>query len=196
MRLASRILRYVAFGLMSVYAVLAGGFILGETFIDPGGWTALGVSLLWAGPLVGLSVLAARRPAMAAEVLVVLTGLVSVFTLADAVFGLLPRGTGPVAAIMVFTLGVALGFLGLHRPMLSGLLMLVVAAAQAAATLLGHAMENIGVGPGPGALLTSSSSGVVVLPLVVVGVLYVLAAVVGREPLHPGPLHGVRLRAR
>jgi hypothetical protein len=193
MKLASRILGYLAFAVMTVYAVLAGGFILGETFIDTGALTGVGVSLLWAVPLVGLSVLAARRPDTAAEVLVVLTGLVAVFALANAVLGLVPGDVGPVAAIMVFTLGVALGFLGLHRALPAGLLMLAAVAAQLAATVLAHAMHGIGVGPGPGAMLTTSSRSVV-LPLVAVGLLYLLAAAVGREPLHPGPLHGVRLR--
>jgi len=39
----ARLLRWSGFGLMALSAVLFGAFIVGETFGDPGGWTAVGL---------------------------------------------------------------------------------------------------------------------------------------------------------
>jgi hypothetical protein len=62
------------------------------------------------------------------------TALVVLFTLADSAFGIIPRGSGPVVAVVVFAIGVALAFLGLHHAELAGLLMVVAGLAQLAAT--------------------------------------------------------------
>jgi hypothetical protein len=66
-----------------------------------------------------------------------------------------------------------LAFLGLHRARLAGLLMILAGIAQLTATLLGVVIEEAD-GLGPGATL-GGSSGVVVLPLLVIGGLFLLA---------------------
>ncbi len=176
---AARVLRWTAFSLMAAFGLLGGLFVAGDTFMDPGGWTAALVTALWVVPMVGLCVFALRRPEPAGRVFVGLTGLLALFTLADSAFGIVPRDDwGPVAAVAVFALGVALAFLGLNRARLAGVLMVVLALAQVAATLLVvaiHEPEWGGEGPGPGAAL-GGSGGVVVLPLLVVGVLFLFSS--------------------
>ncbi|HEX5995538.1 MAG TPA: hypothetical protein VFY84_10390 [Jiangellales bacterium] len=176
MRRAGRVLRYVAFGVGALFGLFGGMFIAGNAFADPGGWPAAGMTALWAIPLVGICTFALLRPAAAGPVLIALTGMVAVFTIADSAFGIIPRDDwGPVAAIAVFALAVALAFLGLRRARLAGLLMVLAGLAQLTATLMGIAIEATD-GPGPDAAL-GGSSGAVVVPLLVLGALFLLAGV-------------------
>lgn len=182
-----KILRYVAFTSMAVFGLLGGLFVAGSAFDDPGGWAAVALTVVWLAPLVALSVMALRRPAAAGPVFVAATAVVVLFTLADSAFGLVPRDDwGPVAAVAVFALGVALAFLGLHRAALAGLLMVIAGLGQLAATVAGVAVRAGGDGPGAGAML-GGSSGVVVLPLLAVGLLFLVAGLLGGESLRPGP---------
>ena len=175
MTAVARALRYVAFAVMTLFGLFGGLFVVGYAVDDPGGWVAVGMTALWVLPLLALSVLAVRRPTTAGPVFVAATTLVIAFTLADSTFGIVPRDDwGPVAAIVVFTIGVALGFLGLRRPALAGLLLMVAGLAQLVATAIGVAVHAADDGPGPGAVLTGSS-GVVVLPLLLTGLLFLLA---------------------
>jgi hypothetical protein len=181
---SSKTLKYVAFTLMAVFGLLGAAFVIGETFTDPGGWTAVWVSALWVVPLVGLSVFALLRPESAGPVFVVVTAVVALFTLTDSLVGIIPRDDwGPVAAIVVFALGVALAFLGLRRALLAGTLMVAVALAQLVAMVAGAAVHAAGDGAGAGASL-GGSSGVVVLPLLVVGALFVEAGRMEGDRLH------------
>jgi hypothetical protein len=177
----AKVLRYVAFTLMALFGLFGGLFVAGEAFSDPGGWQAVAMTSAWALPIIVLSVFALRRPAAAGPVFVGATTLVVLLTLADSAFGIIPRGTGPVGAVVVFAIGVALAFLGLHRPELAGLLMVVAGLAQLAATVIGRASE-------PGAMF-GGSSGVVVLPILLVGLLFLLAGTLGHESLRSGPAH-------
>ncbi|WP_132196938.1 MULTISPECIES: hypothetical protein [Kribbella] len=166
------------FGLLGVM------FVAGEAFDDPGGWSAVGMTASWLVPLVALSVFAVLRPESAGPVFVAATALAVGFTLADSAFGIIPRDDwGPVAAIVVFALGVALAFLGLRRAMLAGLLMVTAGLAQLAATVIVIAMRAAGDEPGASAML-GGSSGVVMVPLLVVGFLFVLAGSFGHERGH------------
>ena len=174
MRRVGQSLRYVAFTAMAVVGLLGGMFIAGNTFADPGGWQAAAVTALWTIPMVALSVHASLRPAAAGPVLAGATGMVAVFTVVDSAFGVVPRDDwGPVAAVAVFAVAVALAFLGLHRPRLAGLLMILAGIAQLTATLIGVVIEAAD-GAGPGAAF-GGSSGVIVLPLLVIGGLFLLA---------------------
>lgn len=179
---SSKVLTYVAFSLMALFGLLGGAFVLGEIFTDPGGWTAVWVSALWVVPLLGLSLLALLRPEIAGPVLVAVTAVVALFTLADSLVGLIPRDDwGPVAAIVVFALGVTLAFLGLHRALLAGSLMVGIALTQLVATLAGTAVHAAGGGAGAG---LGGSSGVVVPPLLVIGALFVEAGRMQGDHLH------------
>ena len=174
MRRAGQVLRYAAFTAMAVVGLLGGMFIAGNTFADPGGWPAAGMTALWAVPMMALSVYALVRPAAARPVLVGATWIVAVFTVLDSSFGMVTRDEwGPVTAIVVFALGVALAFLGLHLARQAGLLMILAGTAQLTGTVLGIAMEAADR-TGPDATF-GGSSGVVVLPLLVIGGLFLLA---------------------
>ena len=172
----AKVLRYVAFTLMAIIGLLGGMFVAGETFADPGGWSAVAMTASWALPLVALSVFALRRPASAGPVFIAATALVVLFTLADSAFSIIPRNTGPVAVVVVFTIGVAPAFLGLRRAELGGLLMVVAGLAQLAATR-GH---------------LGGSSGVVALLVLMVGLLFLLAGALGHESLRSGSAHAGR----
>jgi hypothetical protein len=175
-------LSYAAFAVMALFGLLGAMFVAGEAFDDPGGWAAIAMTASWLVPLVALCVFAVLRPESAGPVLVAVTALVVGFTLADSAFGIIPRDDwGPVAAIAVFALGVALAFLGLRRAMLAGVLMVVAGLAQFAAALLVIAVRTTGEGPGPRGML-GGSSGVVIVPILVAGFLFVLAGSLDPKP--------------
>jgi hypothetical protein len=177
---------------MAVFGLLGGLFVAGYAFEDPGGWAAVGMTALWVLPLVALSVFALLRPEAAAPAFIWVTFAVGLFTLADSAFGVIPRDEwGPVAAVVVFALGVALAFLGLHRAGLAGLLMIVTGLVQFAAIAVGVTVHESGDGPGPGAML-GGSSGVVVMPLLLVGALFLLSGLLDHRPLRPGQAPRVR----
>lgn len=191
----AKILTLLAFGLMTLFGVLGGMFVAGYAFEDLPLPTAVGVTALWVVPMVALSVYALRRPEPAGRVLVVVTAVVLAATLADALFGIVPRdAVGPVMAVAVFALGVTQAFLGLHRQVLAGTLMVGTGVVQLVATVAGVAV-HVGVHgrgvpagsvPGIGALL-GGSSGVVVVPLLVVGALFLLAGALASHPGRPRP---------
>jgi hypothetical protein len=176
-------LRWTAFTWMALIGLFGCLFVIGETFDDPGGWRAVALVASWLVPLVLLAWFALRRPDAAEPVLVVATILVAGFSLADAAIGIVPRDNwGPMVAVAVFALGLALAFLGLHRPSRAGVLLVSLAAAQFVAVVLEHA------GSGAPRLSLGGSSGVVVVPLLLGGLLFLLA---GRAS-HSTHAHGSR----
>ena len=155
---------------MLLVGLMGGAFIVGATLDDPGGGTAVVLTTGWLVPLVALAVLAVRRPVTAEWVYVAATLLVAGFTLADAGLDIIPRDDwGPVTTIAVFALGVALGFLGLRRPATAGLMLVGLAAVQLGAVVLSRIHDE-----GP-RFAVGGSSGAVILPLLVGGVLFLLA---------------------
>lgn len=183
----AKVLRYTAFGLLTLFGLLFGLFAAGYAFEDPGGWAAVGLTLLWLVPVVALSLLALLRPVQAGPVFVGVTVIAAVLTLIDSAFSIVPRDDwGPVLAITVFASGIALAFLGLHRARLAGLLLLILGLSQFAATILGFASEIGGdEGPSLGDMLTTSS-GVIVTPILVGGLLFLLAGSLNHESWHIG----------
>ena len=180
----ARVLRYTAFTLMTLFGLFGGLFAAGYAFMDLDTWVAIGVTAAFAVPTIALSVVAFRHPEPLAPWLVALTGVVAVLTLLDAGLGLVDTdAVGPVPVMVVLALAVVLGFLGLHRSALSGVLLVMLGLAQLGAVVLGFADELAeGGGPGPGAMLTTSS-GVIVVPLLVVGVLFLIAGALTHESL-------------
>jgi hypothetical protein len=171
-------LTYVAFGWMLVVGVLGGLFVAAEAIDDPGGWAGVALVAAWLVPLAALAWLATRHPGPARPLFVWATVVVATFTLLDAAFRLVPRGAGPVAAVTVFVLAVALGFLGLHEPLLAGRLLLVLGAAQLVASVFQRS------GGGGHGLLVGGSSFAVVAPVLIGGLLFALA---GRHEHHSAP---------
>ena len=189
----SKILKYLAFALMTLFGVLGGLFAAGYAFEDPGGWAAIWMTLAVVLPVAVLIALALWRPVLAAPVLTVVTALVVVFNLLDKAFRWIPRDDwGPVDSVALLGLGVALGFLGLQRPRLAGWLLVISGAAQLLGIIIRPLRMGRGEVPPLGALL-GGSSGVVVVPMVVIGVLFLLAGLRGDEPklraAHAAPAH-------
>lgn len=167
MRVFAKTVRYVAFVLVMVYAVLGAGLVIGFTLADPGGWSAVLLIASWLVPLAALVALTLLRPERAALVLTWVTALVAVFVLLyDAV--VVRSHNGPVSAVVVFALAVALGFLGLSRASLAGLLMLADAAAQLLGLGLGALVHGRAVGLGGSATAAA-------VPVLAFGALFLLA---------------------
>lgn len=187
MRLAT-VLRYTAFTIMTLFGLLGGLFVAGYAFEDLDTWVAIGATAAWFVPTVALSVFALLRPDAAAPMLLGVAVVVGLMTVLDAAFHFVDiDAAGPVVAIGVFATAVALGFLGLHRSGFAGLLLVFLAVAQFGATVLGHSGAfDEGGGPRLSDLLTTSS-GVVVPPMFVVGLLYLTAGAIAHEP--PGLHH-------
>lgn len=170
-------LRRAGFGWIAAFAVLGGLFIAGETFADPGGWSAVLMLLAWLVPLGALSWLAWRHPDVAQRVLAV--AVVGVVVYAGwAVAGWegfrdFRNGRGPYDAIAVFVVSVALGVLGLRRARAAGLMLLV-------ATVVPVLVNAIGSGAPLSAALGGSLAAAA-LPGVVSGVLFLISAHYDRE---------------
>jgi hypothetical protein len=187
----ARVLRYAAVTLMTLFGLLGGMFAAAYAFEDLGPWAALGSTSAVAVPTTVLSVVAFRSPERAAPWFVALTGAVGLFTLLDAGLRAVDANlVGPVVAIGVFALAVSLGFLGLHRPALAGLLLVLLGAAQFGAVVLRFSGELAGGGaPGLGNML-ATSSGVIVVPLLGVGILFLVAGALTHDTprlWHPRP---------
>jgi hypothetical protein len=159
-----------------LFALLAGLFIAGETFGDPGGGEAALLVISWVIPLAGLSLLAWSRPRVAAPVLVavVLVGLA--FSAWDGLGNHDHHGgflsNGPIATIALFAAAVAVGVLGWHRPALAAALLLAIAVLPTVFLTIGTDV------PLRGRMGGSTAAGT--MPFGVSGALYLLAAWFGR----------------
>jgi hypothetical protein len=159
--MTARFLKWAGFTLMVLSTLIAGVFIAGETFTDPGGWKAAGLVAAWAVPLAVLAAMAWYRPSWAVPVCAVLTAALIGISIWFAVS---PRGKGPTDAILTFALAAAIAVLGLKRTGVAGVLLLVVGIVPFAVSSLvrGHG--------GP------SSLAVVSFAPIITGVLYLLSA--------------------
>jgi hypothetical protein len=167
------VLIYLAFAATVIFAVLGCAFIIGETMTDPGGVTGVLWSACWAIPMVALAVAAWIRPEATGRLLTLIAGTVAVLVVLNDVVDFLPRdAVGPIGAIAVFAVAVPLGFLGFHRPLRAGWLLLLVGAAGAfgilAALLLGLIDASLGAAS-PG------SSTAVAGPTLLIGLLFLIA---------------------
>lgn len=180
--MTGKVLRWAAFILMSLFGLLGGLFASGYAFEDPGGWVAVLLLLAWLVPMVGLATLALYRPDAAAPVLIGFAIVVGLFGLLDQTVGIVPRDDwGPVATIALLPVAVGVAALGLHRAGLAGTLLLALGAVQFVGVVLASATERAaGGGPGIGAML-GGSSGVVVIPILVVGLLFLLSSGLSRD---------------
>ena len=163
------VLAWVGFSVTVAFLGLAGLMVAGYTLTDPGGWTGLGLTALWAIPALGLAVLAFYRPDTALPVLAVASLLpigFGVWTLVDYDGA---RGWedqhGPVSLVLILAVGLPLAVEGLSRPTDAGLLMLGITVAPLVLSMVGAGSEW-------GQAL---SIGLLSAPIVAGGVLYLLA---------------------
>jgi hypothetical protein len=188
----SAFLRRGAFTLMTVFAVFAIPFTVGEIIDDPGGWAAVVLVALILVPLTLLVIEALHRPARALRLLTWAVGLLGAYAVVEAV--LPPPHIGPVVAVGAVVLGVPLSVLGLRHAREAGVLLVLdglVPLVGVVATGLRYLGEN-------GGLHVGGSSAAAGMPLVIVGLLYIGAWAAGLR--HPAPAppnrHEPRHRSR
>ena len=161
------ILQRAGFIVMAVPSLLFALFVVGETFMDPGGWEALALVAAWAIPLAALAALVWFRPDPAVWVLAVLIGaLIGVsiwFALDPGAWEAFEDRNGPIRDVAMFAVTVPVALLGLKRTRAAGLMLLVLGIVPLAIMSLGS-LEGF-------VLLVLVTS-----PAVIAGVLYLLSA--------------------
>lgn len=178
----ARVLRTLAVTLVALFGIVAGLFIAGETSTDPGGWEAVLLITAWAVPLVALSVMALVWPDLGAKVLPIVLAVVAGWVIVDSLAHVIDRDTwGPVDTISTFAVLIPCGLLGVRRVATAGWLLLAGAAAQFVATVA--SMDRAGGQSVWSAL--GGSTGVTVLPFLVVAVLFLAAAAAERRTGQP-----------
>ena len=174
--MGARALRLVAFSVMTAVGVLGSAFAAGYALDDPGGLVGAGLVTAWTVPMVGLGAFALLAPDRATPLLVAATYALLAFAAVDAVFGVVPTDeVGPAVTLAVLAVSVAVGCLGLHRPGRAArllLTMVVVVAVLTVAVIALHASGVLPPGPGPAV----GSSGALLVPVLLVAVLFRLAA--------------------
>lgn len=179
MKSTPRILRYAAFAVLALVGLIGGVFAAGYAFADLGTLLALGLTAAWVVPLVAMSVAALRWPEASAPWLTVLTlAMVLLVPLARR-FHLVPESAGPVLTMAMLALAVPLAFLGLRMAATAGTLLLVLAATQLVGTMIGYLRSP--AGEVPLGHLFSGSSGVIILPMLVAGLLFLAAGLAAHE---------------
>ena len=173
----ARYLRRAGFILMALIAFFFGALIVGETFTDPGGWEAAGLVALWAVPLIAGILVAWYRPDRAVRIFSV---LIAAVIGASVWFAVDPQGwrsfedqNGPIRAVVVFALSVAIAVLGLKRTRIAGWMLLVLG-------IVPILVSSIGGSLGFASLVVVSS------PSVIAGMLYVLSAAMVDHSAPPG----------
>jgi len=158
-------------------------WVVGELLTDPGGPAGISISLSVVVAVVVLSLVAVRLPRLAPTLMGVAVALLLVFAVVEAMVSVVPRGSesvargpGPVVAIAALVIAVPLAFLGLRSARLGG--WLLVAAGMAPVVEIVARVVRV-VRGGGGGLHLGGSSGVVALPLILVGLLFLLGAVSG-----------------
>lgn len=173
----ARVLRVTAVTLVVLFGLVAGLFIAGETFSDPGGWQAALLVAAWAVPMAVLGVMALWWPGLSSRVFPAVLAAVAAWVIVDSFAGVIdPDAWGPVDSISVFAVLIPCGLLGVHRAATAGWLLLAGCAAQFVATVVG--MDREGGEPLSSAL--GGSTGVFVLPFLVLAVLFLAVAAAER----------------
>lgn len=177
----ARFLKRAGSILMGLFVVFLGLFIVGETIMDPGGWQAAGLITAWAAPLLVLAAIAWYRPGWAAVPLGVLTaGVVALnvwFAVAPEAWRSFEDTHGPIRTIASFALAAPVALLGWKRPAAAGVLLLVIGVVPVALSAIGLGATGLG--------FASTSLGVVSSPVIITGLLYLLAAAVSRHAAPP-----------
>ena len=177
-RWQARAIKRLGFGVIAVFSVLAGVFIAGEAFEEPGGIGAISLVFAWLIPLIVLAGLAWFRPRLATPIMIALSGVVVLASLWFAVdpdaWRVIEDQYGPVRAVAVFVLSAAVGVLGLKRTVIAGWLLVALGVLPIAASSLGSFAGAV------------SLSVVSVIPLIT-GILYLASARLGRRSASVSP---------
>lgn len=178
MRTVSVVLRRTALVLTAVFACGGLLFALGYAFEDPGGGTAVLLAAAVVVPLAALTVLAALRRGLALRVLAVAVGLYAVWGVIALFVDL---ADGPDLPVIALVLALPIAVVGLTYALRAGALLVVVAAVPflSVASILVRGSGRDGPGLGD---LFGGSTGVVVIPLLVLAALFLLAGALDRGP--------------
>ncbi|GAA2747656.1 hypothetical protein GCM10009868_38050 [Terrabacter aerolatus] len=179
MRTVSVVLRRTALVLTAVFACGGLLFALGYAFEDPGGGRAVLLAAVVVVPLAALTALAALRRRPALRVLAVAVGLYAVWGVVALFVDLVDAPDLPMIALV---LALPLAVVGLTYALRAGVLLVVVAAVPLLSVVSILMRESDGEGPGLGDLL-GGSTGVVVVPLLVLAGLFLLAGALDRGPV-------------
>lgn len=189
MRLTAKFLRLLGFGVLVAVAVFGGLFAAGYALADLTTYVAVTGIVLWLAVAGGLSWLAFRAPDLAVLVMMGAVALVTTLSLVDGRTDLFNRDVnGPVTTLVVLSVFAPLAVLGLRRSVAAGVMLLVLAASVLLATMLTW-WVRAGEAPPPTALLRGSSS-ILLAPMVLAGVLFVVAGLMSHESYrfrHPAP---------
>lgn len=171
-------LRMVALAVTLGFVGLVTLFVGGDAIADPGGWRGIGGTAALVLSMLGLSLLGLYRPRAAFVVLAVLACAPLVF----GVWSLLDYDTvhtwednhGPLSLVLVMAICAPGAVAGLVRPHAAGYFILIV-------TVLPLLLAAVGAGS---AFFEPLSTGLLLAPLVVSGVLFLLS---GRQQTSPHP---------
>ena len=183
MKTVSTILRRTALVLTAIFTCGGLLFALGYAFEDLGGGTAVLLAAAVAVPLAALTVLASVRRPLALRVLALAVGLYAVWGVITLFVNLVDAPDLPMIALI---LALPIAVVGLTYALRAGVLLVVVAAVPFL-SVVSILVRTPGVeGPRLGDLL-GGSTGVVVVPLLVLAGLFLLAGALDRGPEpHPG----------
>jgi hypothetical protein len=163
---------------MVTLTLLFGLFAAGYAWEDLGFWRGTGTVLVVVIPLVVLTFVAYLWPSVATWLLGIGLVVVAVLAVLDSQ-GEAGRevvaALGPVAAPTILMLGVPMATLGLKRPLTGGLLLV----GTSLAAYLPYVPFVVRNGVALGASLTWSST-VLVVPFLVIGLVFLLAALLNR----------------
>ncbi|MFG1609752.1 hypothetical protein [Actinoplanes sp. NPDC049265] len=156
-----RIVTVSAFALMVFVALVGAAYVNGDVLIDPGGSAGVAVALSWCAATAALAAYATSRPGPAAALLVVLTILTAALVVIGDLPGVAPVEAGQAGLMSALGVAIALGFLGVPRPVVAGPLLLIVGLATAG---------------------TGGTGAAIALPVLTAGGLFGIAAVGDRHP--------------
>jgi hypothetical protein len=182
MSTVATIIRRSALGLTAVFAVGGLLFGLGYAYEDLPIGSALLITAAIAVPLAGLTILAILKPDIAPAVLAVGVGLFGVYAVLDL---FVDFGDVPDIPFIALILALPIAVMGQRHDLWAGTLLLVLAAFPFLQVLVRMFRETAADRP-PLAHLLTGSTGIVVIPLAVLGILFLIAAGLGHEASSPG----------
>lgn len=173
-------IRRTALVLTALFAVGGILFGLGYAFEDLPIWQALLITAAIFVPLAGLTILTMRRPDIAPVVLTVAVGLFAAYAVLNMFVDVID---GPDISLIALVLALPIAVMGQRRDLWAGALMLVLAAFPFVQVLV--RMFSEADRPPFGAML-GGSTGVIVVPLAVLGILFLIAGGLGRQAPESG----------
>lgn len=182
MSTVANVIRRIALVLTALFAIGGLLFALGYAFTDLPIGSALLITALTVVPLAGLTFLAMRKPEVAPAVLTAGVGLFAAYAVLGLFVDVVEAPDIPVIALI---LALPIAVIGQRHALWAGVLMLVLAAFPFLEIVVRMFGEAAADRPGLGVLL-GGSTGVVVVPLAVLGVLFLIAGGRGRQTPDPG----------